>query len=64
MTDHKPRAGRTAWICEGRKNEPCNRRRFQAPDEPEPICDIHGKMTRQANRPYRGQSIPSEHRDG
>jgi hypothetical protein len=54
-----PLPGRRAYICEGRKGEPCNRRRFIMVGEPIPECDTHGKMVRQVNRPYRDQEVPS-----
>lgn len=55
---HEPKAGRTAYICRGRKDEPCNARRFVAAGDPVPECPSHGKMARQSNRPYKGQGVP------
>ncbi len=55
-----PRRIRRVFVC--RK---CRRRLFLGPDKPwdfVPSCEEHGRMVRQANRPYKGQSTepPSE----
>jgi hypothetical protein len=56
--EHLPRAGRRAYVCDGRRDDPCGERRFMRPNEDVPECKRHGKMRREPNRPYRGQAIP------
>lgn len=56
--EHKPRAGRYAYVCAGTKDNPCGERRFMKASDKAPDCRLHGKMKREPNRPYRGQAVP------
>ena len=53
--------GRLAFICEHKDHDGVNAplRIFVTPTAAVPECPKHGKMTLQANRPYRGQPIPT-----
>ena len=52
---------RLAFTCNHREHEKdaAVLRVFALPDDPVPECPKHGKMTLQANTPYRGQAIPA-----